>query len=220
MEKRTMKQLTLLCTLTLTSILSIGCATNRGIIDVRVPPATINPSSGTLVAITKVIDMREFQETPSEPSIPSLKGGEINDETITSRAIARKRNGYGKALGDILLPEGRTVEDLVRETAEKSLAEKGYVVVKDRSQYADALPVEIEIHQFWAWMIPGFWTLELDFEAIITASNETVFMSPGEKIRGHVALKTQAAGTGAWTNTINKGLEDLCEQIKSDIKTP
>lgn len=215
-----MKKLVKLGMLGMVCMLGAGCATNRGIVDVRIPAAA-NPSSGKLVAITKVTDIRKFELAPGEASIPSLKNGEINDKSITARAIARKRNGYGKAMGDILLPEGRTVEDLVGETAEKALMEKGYVVAaKGTPQFEEALPVEIEIHQFWAWMRPGFWTLELNFEAIITASNRVVFASPEERIRGHVALKTQAAGTRAWTNTLNKGIEELGEQIKKNAKAP
>jgi hypothetical protein len=39
--------------------------------------------------------------------------------------VARKRNGWGKVLGDILLPEGRTVSDLVEEVVAKAFIESG-----------------------------------------------------------------------------------------------
>ncbi len=201
-------------------VLGSGCATNRGIIDVRVPHIQI-PMEGQSVAITRVTDMRKFELAPPEASIPSLKNGEINDKSITLRAIARKRNGFGKAMGDILLPEGRTVEDLVRESATKALSEKGYVVVVEGSpKYAGALPIEIEIQQFWAWMRPGFWTIELNFQSIIIVDNTEIFGSSKKRIEGRVALKSQVAGTRGWTNVLNKGIEDLGDQIKTNAQMP
>jgi hypothetical protein len=60
------------------------------------------------------------------------------------------------AFAEILLPEGRTVEQIVREAATKALAEKGYAVVAEESpEFAQALPVNIEIQQFWSWFTPG-----------------------------------------------------------------
>lgn len=85
-----------------------GCATNRWVLNFVVPP-TSNPKNGTPVKIVKVTDLRKFELAPKQPNIPSLKNGEITEKAITSRAIARKRNSYGMALGDIPLPEGRTV---------------------------------------------------------------------------------------------------------------
>jgi len=197
-----------------------GCATNRGIIDLRAPLAT-NPSDGPVVKIIAVNDLRQFELRPQVASTPSLKDGQIGNKTVTSRAIARKRNGYGKALGDILLPEGRSVADLVKGSAQKALQERGYIVVeKDSPRYATALPLELDVHQFWAWVNMGFWSLELEFEGIINTRNSDIFINSRDKIRGHVSLKTQAAGTRAWTNILTQGLDELGVQIKRNIKNP
>ena len=85
-----------------------GCATSRGILEV---PLTVgdNPAQGREVKIVRVSDRRTFQMKPPDPSTPSLKDEAIDNPAITSRAIARKRSGYGMAMGDILLPEGQTV---------------------------------------------------------------------------------------------------------------
>ncbi|MCP3927681.1 MAG: flagellar biosynthesis protein, partial [Bacteroidetes bacterium] len=90
-------------------LLGSGCATNRGILDVKVDIPQ-NPSEGKTIAIVRVTDIRQFEVAPLSPSVPSLRGDDIENHAITVRAIARKRNGYGKAIGDIVLPEGRTVE--------------------------------------------------------------------------------------------------------------
>jgi len=187
---------------------------------VRVPPSG-NPSSGPAVKITRVNDIRPFELRPAVASIPSLKDGQINNKSITSRALARKRNSYGKALGDILLPEGSSVEDLVHSSAKKALQEQGYVVVeKGDPQYTTALPVELDIHQFWAWVNMGFWALELNFEGVIEPKNRDVFTNSREKIRGHVSLKTQAATERAWAKILSLGLENLGQEFRQNIKNP
>jgi len=199
------------------SILGQGCATNRGVLDVRmtVPP---NPSSGKLVRLAKVTDQRKFEAAPRSASIPSLRGNDAFDKSITIRAIARKRNGYGKALGDIVLPEGRTVEDLVREALITSFRESGYRVTESTSAQPDEIPVEAEIEQFWAWVTPGFWAMGMEFEAIVKIKGNVASFSNGETVRGYVELHTQAAGTRAWTNVIQKGIDDFISNVKRSLK--
>jgi hypothetical protein len=199
----------------LAGLLGSGCATNRGIIDVRVT-APQNPASGHTVMIARVTDGRVFEAAPPQASIPSLKNGEIGDKAITSRAIARKRNGYGKALGDIVLPEGRTVEALVREALVKSFRDAGYRVV-DGADKGDAVPIEADIEQFWAWVTPGFWALSMEFEAKVKIKGDVPSFKNGETVRGYIELHTQAAGTGAWRNTIDKGIAAFVEEVKKRL---
>jgi predicted small secreted protein len=69
-----------------------GCATSRGVLDIQVPDSP-NSTSSRAVKITEVVDRRVFEIRPKAPSIPSLKNNEINDPSITLRAVARKRGG-------------------------------------------------------------------------------------------------------------------------------
>jgi hypothetical protein len=201
----------------LIGLLGSGCATNRGILDVRVNE-TQNPAVDRVVTIVRVTDSRLFEEAPRSPSIPSLKGREVVDKAITSRAIARKRNGYGKAIGDILLPEGRTVEMLVKEALVKSFREAGYRVTDDATESEDkAVPIEADIEQFWSWVTPGFWAVSMEFETKVKIKGAVPPFGDGETVRGYVELHTQAAGTRAWLNTINKGIEAFNEEVKKRL---
>lgn len=194
-----------------------GCATNRGIIDVRVAVPG-NQAGGTVVKITSVTDSRVFELKPSEASIPSLKNGEIDNKAITSRAIARKRNGYGKALGDILLPEGRTVEMLTREALTRSFREKGFQVLEPGDAgYNSAKPIEANIEQFWSWINLGFWAAKLNFQSSIHLKGDIASLKGGKSVNSSTQLSTQAAGTRAWTNILNKGIEDLVKEVKNQI---
>lgn len=197
-----------------------GCATSRGILDVRIPPTT-DAGGGKTVVLKAVTDVRAFELKPRQASIPSLRDGQIANKAITSRAIARKRNGYGKALGDILLPEGRTVEELAQEAVVKALQEKGYSVAAGGTQgVGDAIPMEVDIHQFWAWFTPGFWAVKLEFEAILEIRGPATVSGEKETVRGYIRLRSQAANSRAWMNTINKGIDDLVEKIKAGLKEP
>jgi hypothetical protein len=127
-----------------------GCATSRGILEVPLT-AVVNPAQGREVKFVQVTDRRSFQLKPPDPSIPSLKDGAIDNPAITLRAIARKRSGYGMAMGDILLPEGQTVEQLTETALTRGLRGAGFrVLLEGQEGYEQAIPLEADIHRFWA----------------------------------------------------------------------
>jgi len=186
-----------------------GCATSRGTL-AYTPRESVDLGEGPLVRIASVVDARHFEQNPSDPSIPSLKGGEIEDPAITSRAIARKRNTYGKALGDVLLPEGSSVADLVRAAVARGLREGGYRVRAEGEEgFGEAAAVDVEIRKFWMWFTPGFWAAHLEFRTAIALKGAIPPLAEGPEVPGYVRLATQAATEGAWSNTLDKGLEDF-----------
>jgi hypothetical protein len=184
------------------------------------PGALATPKA--YVTIVRVTDRRIFQASPSIPSIPSLGNPEeISNRAITSRAIARKRGGFGNALADILLPERRTVEQVVREAATKALREKGYGVVEPTSpETAKALPLELDIQQFWMWMTPGFWTISLEYEGIIHMKGVALVGSEREMVRGYARVSTIAGTDEEWKKTATQGVNDLTEQMKAKLRSP
>ena len=194
-----------------------GCATSRGVLDVRVPEIA-EPTDGPRVYIGDVEDNRVFEIKPNKPSIPSLKDGQIDNEELTSRAIARKRNSYGMAMGDIMLPEGRTVEQLIRETIEEALKEKGYTVVE--SEGSGVTTMDADIQKAWAWFSPGFWTVGLDYESEVILTSDVLINAPTDTVTGEASLRSGAAGSRAYMNTFDKGLEDLRASIVDALKNP
>lgn len=148
-------------------ILLGGCATSRSYmrLDVSHSSATVTTPTGKAVAIDTVQDARKFEEKPSDPSVPSLKSGEEYklDAEQRKRAIARKRNGYGMAMGDILLDGDQTVETLTRGLVADCFARHGFQVIAPGSAApADALHVNTTIDEFWAWFTPGMWTVDME----------------------------------------------------------
>ena len=120
------------------------------------------------------------------------------------------------ALGDILLPEGRTVVDVVRSNLIAVLSEKGYRVVQ--SSDGDAIPVEVSIRQFWSWFTPGFWAAKVEFKAELAFSGSLPGLGSGAVIEGYAHQRHQAATSGAWLQTIEVGLGDLRRNISDSVQ--
>ena len=196
-----------------------GCATSRSIVDIKVSPGT-NPANGKEVKIVQITDGRKFEVAPKTQSIPSLNEEEIKDSKITSRAIGRKRNTYGKAMGDFMLPEQRTVQDLVREAMTKALREKGYSVVEQSSaSYQNGLPLEADIGTLWAYITPGFWSLTLEFETIVRIKGNVFPTSNEEQIRGYAQMSVQTGAESNWIETIQNGIDDFIKNLKEKLKS-
>ncbi|CAN5797479.1 hypothetical protein BH11PSE3_BH11PSE3_22170 [soil metagenome] len=142
--------------------LTSACAVSRSEITVA-PPVSTQPAGGVAVVVAP-IDARQFEVAPAAPSIPSLKEpAQITDKQITSRAVARKRNGYGMALGDVLLAPPQTVASLVGTAVTAGLRDSGYRVLEPSDpEYASAPKVNMKIVQFWTWVQPGFAQIRLD----------------------------------------------------------
>jgi hypothetical protein len=199
-----------------------GCAATRSTFDVTGASA----DQGTLasptahVNIVRVTDKRVFEANPRNPSMPSLeKPEDLKDRAITARAIARKRGGYGNAMSDILLPEGRTVELVVREAVTKALREKGYNVVEPASpEAAKALPLEVDIQQFWMWMTPGVFAITLEQRGIVTMNSVALVGGEAVVVQGYAKVSTMAATDEEWKKTITQGVNDLIEQMKAKLR--
>jgi len=188
--------------------------TMRATVDVPIPQARPVPVKG-FVKLTEVKDARHFETAPRNPSVPSLQNAEeIKDRSITSRAIGRKNDGYQQT-GDILLREGRTVEQLVREAVKQSLSELGYSVVDAKSpEFGQALPLQIDIQQFWTWYTQFWFTPPLfEFEFILLVKGEALIGSKEEHVRGFVKGE-------AWKRVMQSGMADLIEKVKASVKRP
>jgi hypothetical protein len=200
------------------ALLAGGCATTRGELSLHVLPLP-NPTSGEPVKIAQVNDRRVFQVNPREPSIPSLMDDEINNAKLTLRAIARKRNTYGKALGDILLPEGQTVPMLVGEALTRAFRESGYRVLQPEDNgYAEASAITADIDQFWAWFTPGFWVITLEFRADVRIQSQIGLLQNGGSVQGSARESGMAATSDTWKSVVDKGVEDLIGSLRTKIE--
>lgn len=209
---------TALCALAL-ALLMAGCPATRSTFDVPIPQAQPTPSRG-FIKLTEVKDLRRFEIGSGKPSVPSLESAdELKDRSITSRAIARKRGGYGQAMADVLLPEGRTVEQLVREAVTAALSESGYSVVNEKSpEYGKALQLRVEIEQFWAWNTPAGvpFQVSLEFESVLLLQGAVMIGGNAARVRGY--RRVQAVPTDdQWQELMRSGVADLINKVKASV---
>lgn len=198
--------------------LTTGCATSRSEVKLASPGAAMSSTgTGKVVVIRSVKDERVFEQAPREPSTPSigLEGTSQATAETKARAIGRKRNTYGQALGDVMLEPGQTVEKVVRENLAAALNQAGFQVKSAESAGANPLMLDVRIKKFWAWLNPGFWavTVSADVATDITASSGGGTNTVGV----HAEDKRQVVTDGAWIELIDKALQDFRAQAAAKL---
>lgn len=195
-----------------------GCATSRSVVDPSIA-ASANPVQGKAVRIEKVVDARVFEKAPSEPSTPSLDPSEPTDDKIKARAIARKRNGYGKALGDVLLPENKTAANLVSDAVAEGFRASGYrVLVPGDAGFEQAIPVTADARQFWAWFTPGFWSITMSHRSEVKLDAPLPVLQSGKVVTAEAEDSRQAATESAWQEIVSKGMTELAKSVRAALQ--
>lgn len=192
-----------------------GCAVGRDTVDVSAPRAA-NPAGSKFVRIDSVVDKRQFQVSPPSADIASLDPDADASDQSKARAIGRKRGGFGKALGDVVLPEGKTVSSLVENAVASGFQEAGYVVVKKGDANFDSAPaVNAQVIEFWAWFQPGFWAVTTNHKAELKLSGDALH---GEKtVMTRVSESKQIVTSGDWREIVEKGLAAITEQTRKMV---
>lgn len=198
-----------------------GCATSRSVIDASVPATNVAPqaANGQEVFINLPKDNRVFEIAPGEPNIPSLDPSESSGDSIRARAIGRKRSGFGKALGDILLPEGQTVAALTKASIRRAFQAKGYRVLDDKEQISsNTYVVDTDLQKFWSWINLGFMSLTLSTE--ISANID--IKRAGESDRKTISVKAsdtfQTAAEGNWAEVMKKAQKIFIDDLAAKLK--
>jgi hypothetical protein len=186
-----------------------GCATSRSELRIAGPEATPNVpvTQSQAVVIRTVRDERHFEEKPTDPSVPSLGSGGASAATdaVKARAIGRKRNAYGMAMGDVLLQDGQTVTGLVHDNLAAAFRQAGYRVAPDvASAGASPLVVDVTVRKFWAWFTPGMMTITLsaniETDVRVTGAGRSTLVSVTSKD------ERMAAMDDAWMEIVQKAL--------------
>jgi hypothetical protein len=194
-----------------------GCATNRSevaLVPMADKAGVIAERHGRQVSVTSVVDERVFQDGSADPSVPSLGFGGVEAATaeMRSRAIARKRNTFGKALGDVVLQEGQTVPKVVRAATEQALVDAGFTVVPMADAKPGTTAVKVRIRQFWAWMTPGFWALTFENKIEVGLEPEG---KGATDIRAYASDTGQLGTDGAYVGIVAKGLADYQAKVSA-----
>tara|TARA_B100000123_G_scaffold176006_1_gene130796 strand:- start:1267 stop:1932 length:666 start_codon:yes stop_codon:yes gene_type:complete len=196
-----------------------ACATSRSVVQIEEPDTIENPTEGVEVRILEVNDKRQFEIDPPRPDIPSLANDEIDDDAITARAYARKRNTYGMALGDVLIPEGKTVADAIAKTVENGFQAAGYrVLTPVDPNYDKAADVKVDIAEFWSWFEPGFWQVTVHNRSDITITTDAEIAPEPIKVTEHYRENMQMVLDSDWQASAIKALKQVRETITEQLQ--
>jgi len=197
-----------------------GCATSRWVVSLPTPTSDKpTVSNGIDVYIHSVVDKRTFEVAPRSPDIPSLDPSEPQSDAIRSRAIARKRNTFGKALGDILLQEGQTVESLIHDALRQTLVANGYTVVEtDTNLPQSSHTVDVHISKFWSWMNPGFWAITLSTEIATDITVKDGDSWGNQTISVKASDTFQTAAEDNWLSVLKIALNDYLSAARVKLK--
>jgi len=91
---------------------------------------------------------------------------------------------------------------------------------KNDTEFAKALPVNIEIQQFWSWSTPGAFQGSLEFEGIVLLKSEVLAGRSEETVRGYSVIKIMVATDSRWQEVIQNGVHDMIEKMKTKLKSP
>ncbi len=192
-----------------------GCATSRSEVKLGGTGTTnYAVTKSKVILIRSVADDRVFEQSPSDSSIPSLggEGANLASAETKARAIGRKRGGFGKALGDVMLENGQTVADVVRENLTAAFKQAGYRTTSNAAE-AGSSPMIIDVHikQFWAWAQPGFWAFTLNTN--ITTNLEISGVTSPTVVSVHATDSRQIVTDSAWIEIVDKALKDYRDQV-------
>lgn len=199
------------------TVLMTGCAHTRSEVKLG-SPETINTSypitKSTTILIGSVTDERVFEETPSDPSIPSLghEGSASASADVKARAFARKRNGFGRALGEVLLKDGQTVSSVVRDNLVTAFRQAGYRTTTNRAE-AGTSPMVIEVHvkRFWVWTDISFGAF--NHKANIETRLDTSKAPSPITVSAQSEYSVMTGGDSYRVDTIEKALKEYRSQI-------
>ena len=193
-----------------------GCATSRSEVQLTSTAATraVPERADAPTAIIRTVkDERTFEQAPKQPSTPSLgfEGAAQATSEAKLRAIGRKRNTYGMALGDVFLQPGHTVESVVRDNLTSALRDAGYNVRTTAVGDAPVLVIDVQIKKFWAWLNPGFWaiTVNTDIATDMKLSTDANSTEVSVHVEDGRALVTDSA----WIEVVDKALQEYRREV-------
>ncbi len=195
----------------------VACAGASPILDVRLA-AIPDPEAGPAFRIQRVSDRRFFQPISRDPRLPSAQDG-LPDAALARRIVARRSIGGDRPAGDLLLPEGRTVEDLVAEALTAGFREAGYrVLAPSAPGHAAALPIEADIEQLWGWMRRRAYSDAMfDFEVRVRVRAPLAPFAEGARLRGQSRLTRGGPSNTTWERLVEDGMADLAASVRAQL---
>jgi hypothetical protein len=147
-----------------------------------------------------------------------MEGDEVSNRSGTSRALARKRDGYGKAWGNVLLPDRRTVSGLFESAITRAFQDAGYrVMEKNDPSAADALRIEADVEQFWGWATPGLTAGHLECQVRVLINAPIASFDSGAYVAGYYRQPVYDLSDENWYRIINTCLNGFMDDLRGKL---
>jgi hypothetical protein len=211
-----MKKILLLLPLALAAaFLQTGCVVGRRTVSLPINEVAAPASPKGDFRVETVSDNRIFENKPAQPSIPSIDG-DVNKMSAAQKGgmIGRQRNTYGKAMGDIALPAGDSVNQRVKLLVEQGLKQRGYRVTDDP---AAPNATSVSIDEFWAWFSPGMWSVGFDARVSCTLTLRNGDRSTTIVVKGVGENRGQVASDANWQLAYDRAFTDFLEKLGSEL---
>jgi len=109
--------------------------------------------------------------------------------------------------------------DVVENRLSVGFRENGYKVLSKADEgYDVAIPIEVDINNFWGWFSPGFWSIGINFKTSIRVTAPVNEFSEGVELDSEVQERFQTASGRNWQKVINLSLAELNDDIEAEIK--
>jgi hypothetical protein len=188
-----------------------GCAGNRPV-DVTLPRPSVR-ADAPAVRIGAVQDARVFTPYARDGQPMSLAPGVPDEPAARARVVGRRRSAQGISQDNVLLAEGRTVNDLVAEATRLGLERAGYRVLEPGEPGWERAPaLALVIRRFWTRMV---WRalLSYEFRAEVHLVGPLAPFSEGAWVCGTVNVGRAGPSAGVWPHTLRVGLEDYANNV-------
>lgn len=196
-------------------VLLTGCVLGRRTVDLPIQSIPAVTEEKGEIFIGKIEDHRSFQNSPSDPSTPSIDG-DVNSLTETQKGlmIGRQRGGFGNAAGDVALPAQDSVVTRTRRLLESGFKKRGYSITSDPNAVNSA---RAAINQFWGWFTPGF--VSITFEARVFCA---IILTKGDDsstilVQGYGNNKGQVASDANWQLAYQRAFQDFLSKLDSQL---
>lgn len=220
-----MQKIMQLAALTVVFMASSQCVQARGEITLKLPAGKAPAQElGKKVFIKTVRDSRAFEDKPVTANIPTMAQGLANaTDDQKSHAVARARDGYGKARHNVFAVPDQSVESIVRKTLTAALINLGYTVVENEAD-ADkgTIAVSATVDRFWGYiaMSGNAWSgssMSMDGEMKVTLDAEGGGITKVSfEVSARASHRFRVMSGGHWALMFEKLTDDFLKNFPKD----
>lgn len=199
----------------LLAVLGTGCGGGVMTLKAKYPddPYTHYPSVGKTVLV-KVTDAREFQPYAGSLAVP-VYAGESSSGSDQVRIIGARSGEGGKDLSNIFLGEGQTVKSIAADLMRVALDYAGYDVVTTAEGAGGGpdITADVNVVNFWIWMIPGGLTIGvragIEIEAVMRVGTGTLTL----RAMGFHQDDDVGNSVDSYALALNEAVDNLLNQL-------